>query len=687
MLPLLGIDPILGRQMVPDEDVTDSGDRVVLLSQDFWESRFGGDETLLNGALILDGVPHTVIGIVPSGRGFPGVDIFTPLRADPLSDRGNHMIQTMARLAPGVTLEDARQDMTTIAVALSQEYPEANAGWSAAVSTLQNWRVGDRLTRIATFLMLSVGLLLLMACGSVAAILIARATGRQREMGLRAALGAGRRRIVAQLLTESALLGVLGGGLGVILAVVGTPAVRALGPGSMASLGQASVDGRVLAVALAASAAAVLIFGLGPALFATRGRLFDALREGAPSVSRGHHRLRDALVVVQFALAVVVVLGAGLTTRSFSQVQAVDLGFRPEGALQFSLGLPDGPYTGPQRVAFLEQLILQIEGLPGVDAAGVSMASPFSDFQASNMVAPADNVPDRVDDFLPVSWRAVDSGYFPALGARLMAGRNFDAGDRPPESEDEVADGFVVPVVIDQRLAADLWGEGDAVGRGVVWGDPTGPTMTVVGVVSPVRDESVQNDPRPRIYLPYSLFPWPTPSVLVRASTDPTGLVPAIRAALRDMDPNVPMMDVATLPSITREAVAWPRFTMQVVSAFGLMAVILAAMGIYGVVSFGVLRRRREIGIRIALGAEPGSVVGLVLRHAVRLAGLGIALGVVLALAGTGFIESILYGIQPTDPLTFAALPVALGLIALLASWLPARRATRIDPRDALTSE
>ena len=340
-----------------------------------------------------------------------------------------------------------------------------------------------------------------------------------------------------------------------------------------------------------------------------------------------------------------------------------------------------------ERVAFLEQLSLEISGLPGVEAVGLTMSAPFSSFQASNFVAPADDVPDRQDDFVPVSWRAVDGGFFTAAGVQLIAGRIFDGGDVPPEDDEAMANGFEMSVIIDENLAREMWGTPDAVGQAVVWGDPAGPTMRVVGVVSSIRDEWVQDEPRPRIYLPYAVFPWPSPVVLVRSANDPTGLVPSIRTIVQGLDADVPMMEVATLPDVTRQAVAWPRFTMQVVSAFGLIAVILAAMGIYGVASFGVLRRRREIGIRVALGAEPGRIVGLVLRGAVRLALVGIALGVVLAFGASGFLDTLLYGIEPNDPLTFIVLPVGMGLIAVLASWLPARRATRVDPREALTQE
>ena len=444
---------------------------------------------------------------------------------------------------------------------------------------------------------------------------------------------------------------------------------------------------RRTSLALAASVLSVFVFGLAPALFATRGRLFDALREGAPSVPGGHKRLRDALVVVQFALAIVVVLGAGLMTRSFAAVQAIDLGFRPEGALQFSVGLPDGQFTTAERTTFLDELTLQISGMPGVEAVGITLSGPFNPLRPANFVAPADDVPDRQDDFVPVSFRPVDAGFFPASGIRLIAGRIFGPEDGPPQSAEAMENGFEMPVILDENLAREMWGTPDAVGQAIVWGDPAGPTMRVVGVVGSIRDESVQAEPRPRLYMPYAAMPWPSPVVLVRSTADPAGLVPPIRSLVQSLDEDVPMMDVATLSEVTRQAVAWPRFTMQVVSAFGLVAVILAAMGIYGVASFGVQRRRREIGIRIALGADPGRIVGMVLRGAVQLAAAGIALGVVLAFAASGFLRTLLYGIEPDDPLTFMVLPLGLALIAVLASWLPARRATGVDPREALTHE
>jgi predicted permease len=683
---VLGIAPVVGRIPTREEDLPGANAPVVVLSEASWRGRFGGDDDVIGRSIRLDGLPHLVVGVVPSDAGFPGVEVFTPLRADPTTDRANHMLQVVGRLAEGTTVQEARAEMGRIAAELASEYPDANAGWSATVAPLREFRVADRLTRMSTFLILAVTLLLLMACGSVATMLVARASGRRREIGLRAALGAGRRRIVAQLVTESAVLGLVGGTLGVLLAWYGTPLVHELGPATVTRLARASIDGEVLGVAVVVSLTSVLLFGLAPAAFATRGRLFDGLHEGSASMSRAQRRVLGALVVAQFALAVVVAIGAGLTSQSFARIQSIDLGFEPEGVLQLSVGLPDGSFSAEERTAFLDRLKGQIGGFPGVEAVGVSMTSPFSSFQASNFIAPSDDVPDRQDDFVPVSWRAVDGAFFEAAGARLLGGRTFGAQDGPPPDPTGAA-GFEPSVILDEGLAQALWGTAKAVGRSVVWGDPDGMSMRVVGVVAPIHDESVEGLPRPRIYLPYSLFPWPSPTLLVRSGGDPSSLVPPIRELVHRLDPDVPVMDVATLPAVKREAVAWPRFTMQVVSAFGLVAVVLAALGIYGVASLGVHRRRREIGIRVALGAESVGIARLVLLDAARLAATGIALGVLFALATARVLEAVLYDIAPRDPLTFTAIPLGLGMIALLASWLPARRATRVDPVRAISAE
>jgi predicted permease len=686
--PVLAMNPELGRNFLPDEDVPGGDNQVAILSSGFWTRRFGADPEILDRTIQLDGRPFQVVGVAPTDEAWPGVDVFTPLAPDATAQRNNHTIAAVGRLAPGVSFADARTDMVRIAAELAGEYPEANEGWSADLMTAEEWRIGDRLTRLGLFLMGAVTLLLLMACGSVSNILVARATTRQREIGLRAALGAGRARIMGQLVTESAVLAILGGGLGVLLAWWATPLVRSLGPDDVARLAEARVDGQVLAVAALVSVLSVLVFGLVPALYATRGKLSDALREGASAISGSGRRLRDGLVVGQFTLAVIVLLGAGLMLRSFARLQTVDLGFAHEEILRFSLNLPPTRYSDAERVAFVHRLQQAIVALPGAEAAGINMNSPYGDFRASNFVAAAENVPDRQDGFVPVSWRSVTGEFFAASGVPLHTGRTFDGRDRPPEAmpgEGEPA--LEIPVIVDRNLAERLWPDGGAVGKAGVWEQPGGMPFRVIGVVGSMRDEYVDGPPRPRVYLPYDYFPWAEPTVLVRASTDPATLAPAVRNILREMDPDLPLIAVSPLDDVLRTVVAWPRFSLQVLGVFAVIALILSGMGIYGVTAFGVTRRQREIGVRVALGADPGRVLGMVLRQSLRLAVLGIIAGIVVAIGLSGFLGALLYDTAPRDPLTYGLVPLFLGATALLSAWIPARRATKVDPRSALTAE
>ena len=687
-LPVLAMKPELGRNFLPEEDVPGGDTQVAILSAGFWTRQFGADPEILDRTIQLDGRPFQVVGIAPTDQAWPGVDVFTPLAPDATTARDNHTIAAVGRLAPGVSFADARTDMVRIAAELASEYPEANEGWSADLMTAEEWRIGDRLTRLGLFLMGAVTLLLLMACGSVSNILVARATTRQREIGLRAALGAGRTRIMGQLVTESAVLAILGGGLGVLLAWWATPLVRSLGPDDVARLAEARVDGQVLTVAALVSVLSVLVFGLVPAMYATRGKLSDALREGASAVSGSGRRLRDGLVVGQFTLAVIVLLGAGLMLRSFARLQTVDLGFAHEEILRFSVNLPPARYSDAERVAFVHRLQEAIVALPGAEAVGLNMNSPYGDFQASNFVAAAENVPDRQDGFAPVSWRSVTGEFFAASGVPLLTGRTFDARDRPPEAmPGEGEPPLEIPVIVDRNLAERLWPGGGAVGKAGVWEQPGGMPFRVIGVVGSMRDEYVDGPPRPRVYLPYDYFPWAEPTVLVRASTDPATLAPAVRRILREMDPDLPLIAVGPLDDVLRTVVAWPRFSLQVLGVFALIALVLSGMGIYGVTAFGVTRRQREIGVRVALGADPGRVLGMVLRQSLKLAVLGIVVGVVVAIGLSGFLEALLYDTAPRDPLTYGLVPLFLGATALLSAWIPARRATKVDPRSALTAE
>jgi predicted permease len=682
--PLLGIQPMLGRGFTEEEDRFGGANDVVLLSEGAWRRRFGADRALVGRTITLDGEDRRVVGIVPSDRAWPGVEVWAPLAPNPDVYRDDQRLAAIARLAPGVDLEEARRDMSAIAADLSVEYPESNDGWGAAVESARDWLVGERLTRLGALLMGAVALFLLMACASVSNLLIARATARTREMSVRSALGAGRGRLLGQLAVEGTVLAVVGGGIALAIAWRGVDLIRRVGPDDIARLGDATVSGPVLAVALGAAVVTVLVAGIAPAALLSRGDLFGVLRNAATARTDLGARLRDGLVVAQFALAVTVVSGAGLLARSFVELQEVELGFDAGGTIRFSVRLPDDRFDQRARAEYIDRLAAELSAVPGIAAVGGTTVAPFSQMRPSNFVARSDREPDRQQDFLPVSWRAVTPGFFEASGIPLIAGRTFGLQDRP-EPDERVAN---PPVIIDRALAELLWPEEEnPVGRLLTWFLPGGQQCEVVGVVGIARDERIDVEPRPRIYRPFLYSAWDQPAVIVSTEGDPAASVSAVRSAVLRVDPTVPAIEPTPVTADVRESVAWPRFSMQVLSIFGLVALVLAAMGIYGVTAFSVAQRRQEIGVRVALGAEPGRVRWLVVRRAIRLAVVGIAGGLAASFLLTRFLESLLYGIRATDPATFVLVPTVLAGVALAATWLPARRAVRLDPREALRSD
>lgn len=682
--PLLGIVPTEGRDFLPEEDTFGGSTAVALLSEGAWTRRFGADPTVVGTTIEVDGTPHQIVGVVPSDRAWPGVELFTPLAPNPDEYRDDQRIEAIGRLLPGVTVSDAQADMSDIAAQLSVEYPDSNDRWGARATPIREWLIGSRLTRLGGFLLGAVGLFLLMACVSVSNLLLARATARVEEMGVRSALGAGRSRIAGQLVAEGALLAFAGAGLAVLLAPFGLRLVQRVGPADVARLSDAAIDGKVLAVAVSAAVVTTLVAGMAPALLLLKGDVFSSLRAGGRSGAGPSPRMRSGLVVVQFATALTVVLGASLLGRSFLALQEVELGFEPDGLVRFSVRLPNDRFDSDSRADFLSLLQDELESVPGVVAMGATHAAPYSRWRPSNFVARSDQEPDRQEDFLNVSWRGVTDDYFTAAGIQLLAGRTFGPQDRPNRESPALNP----PVMIDQTLARMLWPNGeDPVGRLVTWFLPGGRQCEIVGVVAAARDERLDADPRPRIYRPLAYAGWDQPSVIVRTEGSPADLIPTLRRAVVAFDPSVPAIDPTPVTQDVRTSVAWPRFTMQVLGVFGIIALILAAMGIYGVTAFSVSRRRREIGVRVALGAEPEGVARMVVRRAMRLAVVGIGIGLVVSLGITGLLDTLLYDVSTTDPLTFVAVPALLIAVAAAAAWLPARRASRLDPRSALVSE
>jgi putative ABC transport system permease protein len=678
LLDVLGMQPALGRMFDDNEDVSGQEAPVTLLSHDMWQSEYAGDPGVLGERLDLDGRLHEVIGVMPARLDvLARADLFIPMGPDASMDRDESYLTVVARLAPGVTLEGSRAELAEVQRRLGETYA-ADEGWSATVLTSEHELVGDTTVKAGWILLTAAGLLLVMASVNVSNLLLVRATARRVEIGLRAALGASRGRLARQLLTESAVLGTVGGALGVLFAFLALPAVRSMGEGRVPRLENATLDGTTLLASLACVAVATLTFGLAPAVQLRSRRFTGAVGTRRGSSDAGS-RLRSTLVGAQVAMTVVLLAGTGLLLRSFVQLVRVDPGFNAEGTLAVRLALPDTSFASwGQRAELFPRLREAVGSLPGVVAVGATATDPFSGWNLANFIARADRMPDRAADFTPISWRIVTPGFFEAMGTEVRAGRVFTENDDWGE---------LTPVVIGEALARRLWGAGDPVGQALVWGDPEGSRLLVVGVVEDVRDVRLADPPAPIIYRAYRQIPWPTMSLVVRVDGDPATVAAGIRARIHEVDPSVPVPEIASLEANLRRAVAEPRFNLELLASFAVVGLLLAVIGVYGLTAFDVRRRFREIGIRLSLGAEPGGVQSLILRQRMALTAAGVAVGLIVAWALTREIESLLYGITAHDPLTWAGVVAVVVGASGLAAYLPARRATKVDPTQVLGTE
>ena len=686
---VLGVAPLLGRTFTPEETAPGSDQRVVVLSHRFWQQRLAGDPQVLERILQLDGARHRVIGVMPRGFDFPGeAQLWTPLAPSPSWPRADRRMDgVVGRLAPGATEAQAQRELAGIAAQLARDHPTSNADWGARLRPLSEWYVsGEMRTRIVT-LLAAVGLLLAMACANVASLLLARATARERQMAVRAALGAGRGRLVRQLLTESLLLSLLGGAAGVALAAAAVPLVRRTGSAAVPLLATMGLDWRVLGFALAACVATGVVFGLAPALRLSRvatparrstgGGLHDLLRSGTRVADAG--RVRSALIVGSVALATLMLVSAGLVGGSFVRLMRVDLGFATEQVLTGSIVLPEDRYPPQQVVDFFDRLDERLAALPGVRAAGATNIAPYGGGNTAMGWAAAGREPANRSEYPIASWRAVTPGYFPALGITLRQGRLYDASDaNAPRGSERT-------LVINEALARRAWPDGDAVGQRLRLGN--GQTARVVGVVSDARLLAVDSAPAPTIYFSQSRFAFSSMWLTIRATGDVGALATAVRREVAALDPTLPVARVQPLARLVSDATAQPRLTVLVFAIFALAALALAAVGLYGLIAFGVTQRTREIGVQLALGAQPRRIVRAVLGQGVRLALLGVAIGAGGAFAAAGALRAILFETEPTDPATFAAVGLVLLLVAAAASVGPARRAARLDPVAALRSD
>jgi putative ABC transport system permease protein len=700
-LPLLGVAPALGRTFTVDEDLP-GRPAVVLLSDGLWRRRFGADRKIIGRQVLLDDAPTTVIGVMPEGFQLPlnfvgiPMDAWAPLALDPAADRserGFHYLLTIGRLRDGVTLEQADREVSGLMTRMKETYqgkyaPEFNGSVTAVPE-----QVTGAVRPTLLVLLGAVALLLLIACANVAGLLLARSEGRAREIALRTALGAARGRLIRQLLTESALLAVVGGVLGLVLAAWGSHLLILAAPPSIPRLESVSVDGRVLAFTAAVSLLAGLLFGVAPAIHSVGMNVNRSLAEGGRGGTGGRprQRLRRGLVVGQIALALMLVSASGLLVQSFRRLRQVDPGFDPEHVLTARVDLGPVRYQGNRDIwGFYRELVRRVAALPGVQSAAIARALPMTgrlDIGDWSFVREGHySIPITPADRSHADWQVVTPDYFRTMRIPVRAGRAFDERD---------VIGAPGVIIVNQALASEVWPQGDAIGKRVLLGGGSIDSVwrTVVGMVGDVRHRGLDAAARPEIYLPEAQYPAGTGTaarslyLAIRTVGDPSALANPLRSTLRGLDPDVPLAEVQTLEQALGSWAAERRLTMLVVSCFAMLALTLGAIGIYGVMTYFVSQRTREIGIRIALGALPREIVRLVLSQGVWLAAIGILAGLAGALVTTRLLGSMLFQVHPNDPPTHLVTALALALVALVATLLPALRATRVDPIESMRSE
>jgi putative ABC transport system permease protein len=682
---MLGAQPQIGRVFLPEEDQPGRAN-VALLSNSLWQRRFGGDPKILNQTITLSGQSYTVIGVMPANFRFGGnPDIWMPsaFTAQEAQSHGSHYISVVGQLRPGVTVDQARAEMIAIAGRLAAQYPGTNTGWSVKLMPLLEFVVRD-IKPALLVLLVAVAFVLLIACANVANLLLARAAGRQREIAIRAALGAGRARIVRQLLTESVLLSAAGGAAGLLLAQLGTYLLLKLAPQDLPRMNDVSLDGRALAFTAAITLLTGLVFGLVPALQSSRPNLNETLKDaGRGSTEGGRGQLvRSALVTLEVASALALLVGAGLLIKSFWRLQKVAPGFNPDNALTLSVSLPRSKYPEEnQQAAFFQQLLEKVSALPGVQAAGASHSIPLDgDYVLAFKIQGRPPLPPGAGQ--STNFYSVSADYFKAMGITLLHGRLFterDAKDSP-----HVA-------VINETMAKNLFPDEDPVGKRITFdtGDdnPNPDWYEIVGVVGDVKQYGLDQATPLQTYEPYTQQTYSYMTLVARTTVAPTNLTAAIRNAVLQIDKEQPIANVRTLDQILSTSIAQQRFSMLLLGVFAAVAMLLAAVGIYGVLSYSVTQRTHEVGIRMALGAGRRDVLRLLIGHGMLLTLIGVAAGLAAAFALTRLMSTLLFGVSPTDPATFGLIALLLVTVALLACWIPARRATKVDPMVALRNE
>jgi len=673
---VLGVGPIDGRGFLPEEDDPGQQIKTALLAHHAWRARFGSDPQIVGKDLMLDGRPVTVVGVLPADRYWLDVaDVFIPLVHNPDESRANNVHRVIGRLRSGVTREAALGDMEEVARRLEQLYPDVNDGMGIRFVPAAEWRAtaGTRLTLVV--LMGAVVFLLLIVCVNLANLLLARATGRDREMAVRHALGAGRVCIARRVLTESLLLGVVGAIAGLLFAVWGVALLKLYAAAAVPRVQDVTINGWVLGFTLLSALAVGVLAGLYPAITIPFDNVVGALRGGARGVgaNRGQNRVRSLLVCSEVALSLMLLVGAGLMVRSFELVQDVELGFQSESRLAFRVNLPDGYRQRDAMRAFLTRFLDRLDDLPQVMAAAAVHVMPLAPGATDTGIVPEGRRGDPAAVIL-ADWRLVTPDYFRTMGIPLLRGRGFT-------EQDELAQRIII---VSQALAEQLWVGEAPIGRRAFF---DGREWTVVGVVGNLRERGLERDPTLAIYQPYYGSGWSPVNFVVHTAGDPGSVVPSVRSILTELDGNLPVSDVTTLDDLVAGSVAARRFNTLLLGVFSVVAFVLALAGIYGVLAFTVARRTAEIGVRVALGATAGKVLTQTVVQGMRPAAVGVVVGLVGAFGLSRFMSAMLFGIEPSDPITYATVALLLCAAAVVSCCVPAMRAAKVDPVTALREE
>jgi putative ABC transport system permease protein len=687
MFHVLGISPALGRDFREEEDRV-GAPKTVILSDRIWRDRFEAKPTAIGQSIMVNGVPHTIIGVMPPGFEFPSnAGAWTTMQTDPLRNRSNHSWQVLGRLRNGTTIEQARSDLGRIATSLEQQYPTSNLGWGVDIESLRENQAGD-IRPVLILMMASVAFVLLIACANVANLLLARAAVRMKEMAVRVAMGASASRVIRQMLTESVILALAGATLGIAFAYAFLQWIKANLLAGIPFWMQFTIDWQVLVFTVGVAVVTAFVFGLVPALQAARPNLTNALRDAGgrgTSASRGHQRLRSGLVIGEVALSVILLVGAALLIRSFMGMQSVKPGFDPSNLLTLRVNLSGPAYDSVfKRQAFFERFLTDLNQRPGIVAASITNNIPLGGGNNNSFFVPEDQPPQLGSEpLLEIRW--VSPRYLETLKVPLVRGRMF--------TEQEWVDSSVTGrvAVIGEHAATQIWKSPDnALGKRFKFGNATDTLnrwITVIGVARDVKHKQLTQAPDYQGYMPYRQGGWNSAVIVVRTLGEPTRATPTVLAALKQADPYVPAHRIFSMDATIERSYWQQALYSKMFTGFAAIALILAAVGMYGVISYSVSQRTREIGVRVALGAQRTNVLKLIVGHGAVLAAIGIGVGLAGALGVTRFMRAMLYGVSPFDPVSFIAVSAVLTVIVFLASYVPARRAARVDPIEALRAE